>query len=283
MEIWCGDENVAKRYMEIQMRGPTTEAEMNFKASESAFDPPWFGGAPMAEMVTKDIAMIRVSGDLVPGSADWRMLYGMIGYEDIKAAVVEAVGREDVKGILLYFDTPGGAVKGVEATARLLNEVKKYKPMVGFANTAASAGYWLASTCQYLVADNTSMVGSLGSIIQLVNYTKAYEKGGVEFHTFKSGVLKMAGNPREEMTDEVKTYFMTLVEDITSIFYRNIADYRGMSYDKLRQDYGDGRGVLGMRALAGGLIDELGGTGEALAKLSEMIEANDTASNLRKM
>lgn len=280
MEFWCGDETVAHKYAHLQLQKPTTKLEMEYKAAASAFDPNY--GPAMAQM-SGDTAIIKVSGGLIAGQAGWRSLYGMVGYEDVKSAVVEAIGRNDVKGVLMYFDTPGGSVNGVEATARLINEAGKIKPIVGYAATAASAGYWLASATSYIVADNTSMVGSLGSILQLVNLVDMYAKEGIKFHTFKSGELKMAGNPNEELSEEAKAHFQMQVDDMTTIFYRNIANYRGMDATQMRRDFGKGHGVLGMRALAGGLIDELGGMGVAMAKLKSLIEENGQQANLQRM
>lgn len=269
MEFWCGDETAAQKYA-VMMLNPPAQAFVEHKAAGSAFEPSYYG-APIAEMVG-NIAMIRVSGSLMSGSAGWRQAYGMIGYEDIKAALVEAVGKQEVKGVLMYFDTGGGHVNGVESTARLIKEAGTYKPVVGYAATAASAGYWLASATQHLVADNTSVLGSLGSIMQLVNLVDAYAKQGIAFHTFKSGTLKMAGNPNEEMSEEAKAYFQTHVEDMTSIFYADIAKNRGRDPMEMKRDFGDGRSMVGVRALAGGLIDELGGVGTALAKVRALVE-----------
>lgn len=278
MEFWCGDETAAQKYA-VMMLNPPAQAFVEHKAAGSAFEGSYYGPA-IAEMVG-DIAMVRVAGSLMAGSAGWRQAYGMIGYEDIKAAIVEAVGRQDVKGIMMYFDTGGGQVNGVESTARLIGEAGKFKPVTGYAATAASAGYWLASATQYLVADNTSVLGSLGSIMQLVNLVDAYSKQGITWNTFKSGTLKMAGNPNEELSEEAKAYFQTHVEDMTSIFYNQIARNRGMDVTEMRRDFGDGRGVLGPRALAGGLIDEIGGVGAALAKVRALVQ--EKAANIPAM
>lgn len=271
-EFWCGDECAAQAYAVQTLRPPVdlTKLRENPQAHVSAFEPDRYWGTPAMAQMSGDTAIIKVSGSMIAGEAGWRRAFGYTGYEDLKGALVEAVGKAEVKSILLYMDTPGGMVNGVEGTARLIREVSKVKPVVAYAATAASAGYWLASAAEYIVADNTSMLGSLGSIIQLVNLVDAYAKDGIKFYTYKSGSLKMAGNDKEEMTEEASKYFQQQVEDMTAIFYAGIAKYRNMDVNTLRSDFGDGRSVLAARALAGGLIDEIGGTGEALRKVNEL-------------
>lgn len=279
MKIWCGEVEAAQQLAKLEVNPPVEMTKLAMSCA-SSFESPGYGLTPLAEMVGGDIAMVRVAGNLINGSAGWRRLYNYIGYEDIKGALVEAVGRQDVKGIAIYFDTPGGAVNGVQSTANLIAEINKLKPIVGFAATAASAGYWLASGCESLVAQDTSILGSIGTIAMYANYVGMNEKEGIKYHIFKSGSLKMAGNPLEEMTDEVKAHLQMQVEDLTTLFYRDIAIGRKQDASVMRENFGDGRSVLGMRALAGGLIDEIGTLGTAIERLRAKVKAKDTSANL---
>lgn len=279
MELWSGDAHSAHEYVAL-MKNPPLDRLKEAPVNLSAFEADRFWGFPAMAEMSGDIAIVKIGGTLISGSAGWKKAFGYLGYEDIKAALIEAAGKSEVKGLLLYFDTGGGAVNGVEGTARLISELAKFKPTVGYAATAASAGYWLASGVTHLVADNTSTLGSLGTIIQLANTIEMYGKEGIKYETIKSGALKMAGNPLEEMTPESRAYFETLVNDMTSIFYGAIAKHRGMDATQMRATFGDGRSVLGIRALAGGLIDEIGGVGAALAKVKSMVEDSTKNANL---
>lgn len=283
MEFWCGDECAAQRHVIMSLKPPLERIAAAPVQAVSAFEEDRYWGIPAMAQMSGSTAIVKVAGNLVAGQAGWKRAFGYIGYEDIKGAMVEVVGKSEVKSVVVYYDTNGGHVNGVEGTARMLREVTKLKPVVAYAATAASAGYWLASASDYIVADNTSILASLGSIVQLVNLVDAYAKDGIKFHTFKSGKLKMAGNAQEEMSEEAKTYFQQQVMDMTAIFYDSIARYRGMDVARMRADFGDGQAVLGARALAGGLIDELGGLGAALAKASELASQRSSTTNLQPL
>lgn len=279
MEFWMGDECNAQKYASLMLNPPVDKIK-NAPMMTSAFEPDRYWGLPAMAQMSGDVAVIKIAGNLIAGEAGWRRAFGYIGYEDIKAAVIEALSMNEVKSIMLYMDTPGGMVNGVESTTRMIREAGKVKPVTAFAATAASAGYWLASAAQYVVADNTSILGSLGSILQFVNLVDYYAKEGIKYHIFKSGTLKMAGNPNEEMSDEAKKYFQEQVDDMTTIFYSTIAKNRGRDMATMRSEFGDGRSVLGARALAGGLIDELGGMGVALTKAKELAEKQSSGINM---
>lgn len=284
MEIWCGDECAAQRHVLLSMKPPPLERIAAAPAQAvSAFEDDRYWGIPAMAQMSGGVAIVKIAGNLVAGQAGWKRAFGYVGYEDIKGALAEVVAKPEVKAVVAYYDTNGGHVNGVEGTARMLREVSKLKPVVGYAATAASAGYWLASASDYIVADNTSILASLGSIIQLVNLVDAYAKEGIKFYTFKSGKLKMAGNAQEELSEDAAKYFQQQVMDMTAIFYDSIARYRGMDVNQLRADFGDGQSVLGARALAGGLIDQLGGLGVALAKANELASQRSSTTNLQAM
>ena len=272
MELFCCDEASMRKVLEIDIKNlpSNTNVKVTMGSAFEPMDTGWVVIPPMAQMVG-DIAVINVSGAMVAGAAGWRRLFGAIGYEDIKSAVVEAVGKSEVNGIMMYYDTPGGSVNGLKQTADLLRQVGKIKPMNAYAAQAASAGYWLASSSGKIFSDDMNLIGSIGTIMQTVDYTKANENEGIKFHIFKSGALKMAGNPNEPLSDEAKAHFQELVDDMTAVFYKAVAQGRGGNAATLRQTFGDGRVMTAPRALAGGLIDGLGGTAAALSDLRSRI------------
>ena len=268
MELWCGSEDIALQYARMKVEG-TPAHLMNFKAA-GAFEEDDFGLPPIAQMVG-NTSVIKVSGGLVPGQAGWRRLFGMIGYDDIKGAMLESVKREDAEGIILYVDSPGGAVNGLEPMAKFITEVGKIKPVVAYAASAASAAYWMACKTKHITASETSQIGSIGVIMQLVNLTDRNAQEGIKYHIFKSGSLKMAGNPNEDMSEEAKKYFQQMVEDSSTIFYKAVSEGRNIPLRQVRSDFGDGRTFLGARALAYNLIDKVGGMEVSMRHLQSLI------------
>jgi protease-4 len=108
------------------------------------------------------------------------------------------------------------------------------------------------------------MLGSVGAVIQLRNVVKAMEEEGVKVYTFKSGSLKMAGNPYEELTDEAKEHYQKLVDANAEVFIKNVAAARGLSADKVKKSVGDGRTMLAREALQNRLIDKIGTLSDTL-------------------
>lgn len=284
MNIWCGDEALAHIYAKSLRDGPnplarSRDAKLVMASHGSCFeeeDDGWFVLPPIAQ-VQGNMAIIKVAGGLIPGEAGWRRAYGMLGYEDIKRAFVESASRNDIQGILMYVDSPGGSTNGLKATSEFIKSYSaSVKPVVAFAANAASAGYWLASSAQAIVADETATMASIGTVLQLVDYTAANEKEGVRFNIFKSGSLKMAGNPNEELSPEAAALFQGIVDDLTAIFMNAVATNRGMSYEVVKARFGDGRHMLGGRATAMGLADQVGYMSDAVMKLQGLINSRGT-------
>ena len=96
--------------------------------------------------VDNGIATIEVKGTLVNTNAWYNRFFGMVSYDEIRSAFIKAAEDESVQKIVLYGSSGGGAVSGVEDTAELIRLINdRIKPVVGYAETAASAMYWLMS------------------------------------------------------------------------------------------------------------------------------------------
>lgn len=279
--LWCGDDQSAKAYAESLYKMPEAPKGVSAKlvvpgAEASAFkskDYGWFEVPPMA-YVSGSTAVIQIRGSLIPGRAGVRQLMGMVGYEDIKAALIEAVSMAEVDGILLEVDSPGGAVSGLNSALSAIKNVGKLKPVVTYAMNACSAAYWLASGTPFIAADEMGQVGSIGTLIQVTNRVDALAKEGYKIEVFKSGSLKMAGNPNEEMSDEVRKYFEEQISDMAAIFYKAVGDSRKLSVEEVKVKFGDGRSMLGVRGLSTGLLDAVGSVNVAHEHLRKLASRN---------
>lgn len=266
MMLWSGVETDAVRYLQLKRKG--CPAHLLNAKSGSAFEESYYGPAIAQKAGGKSV--VKISGPLIDGSAGFLRFFGYLGYEDIKGAVLESLAADDVDGILLYVSSPGGSVAGLEAASNFLREAGKAKPIVAYASSAASAAYWLASNARYITADETSQVGSIGVIAQITTVVDAMEEAGVKVHVFKSGSLKMAGNPYEGLSEEAAKYFQELVDDQAAIFYKQVATTRKMSLRQVKSEFGDGRVMLGARAQASKLVDSLGGMNAAMQELDRL-------------
>ena len=134
----------------------------------------WLGGDEFAGTATDHIAKIRVEGTI---TEDEELLERL-----------EAVRKsETVKGVILSIDSPGGTTAGGEAIFEAVRELAAAKPVVAQVGTlAASAGYMIASASDHIVARKSSIVGSIGVLVQFPNFTGAMEKLGIQLDEVKS-------------------------------------------------------------------------------------------------
>lgn len=127
------------------------------------------------------------------------------GYDTIAAALRNAFADERVKGIFIRFETPGGVVDdGIDEVAEILRanrEAAGGKPVWGFCDVAASAGYWIASQCDRLISPKNGITGSIGAVIVHWEYSGALTKSGIKVTPIQFGAQKTAGAYFSELSD----------------------------------------------------------------------------------
>ncbi len=186
----------------------------------------------------------------------------------------EAADDDDVKAVILKVDSPGGEVMASDDIATSLRKFqeKHKKPVIAsMGSLAASGGYYVSAPCQWIVANELTLTGSIGVIMHGFNYRGLLDKVGVRPMTFKSGHFKdmLSGTktPEEEDPAEKKMVQDMIMETYTK-FKEVVADGRGRAA-KLNKDKGktlnptwtdlaDGRVLTGKQALQNGFVDELG-------------------------
>lgn len=156
------------------------------------------------------------------------------GYEYISRAVERGAADGNVKRIALDIDSPGGTVKGVSECAEAIAKAAKIKPVTAYAETAASAAYWLASQAQTIVMALTGQVGSIGVITAHVDYSKALESAGIKYTPIFAGDRKADGSPYAPLSSEAEASIRKRIENIYSIFVKTVAAGRGLDEKAVR-------------------------------------------------
>ncbi|MDZ4712119.1 MAG: signal peptide peptidase SppA [bacterium] len=181
--------------------------------------------------------------------------------------------REDksIKGILLRVNTPGGGVASSQEMYEAVRQTRDAgKPVVvSIGSLGASGGYYVACGGSTIMADPGSLVGSIGVIINLMNFQSLAEKIGISETTIKSGELKDAGSPFKDLTEKDKAYFQSIVDDSYDQFLDVVSTSRKMDKEKLKE-YADGRVFTGRQAFDIGLIDSLGTFEDAIRLTGRM-------------
>jgi protease-4 len=201
--------------------------------------------------------------------------------DDLKIQLEQAATDDKVKAVVLYVDSPGGEVT---ASDSIYNAVKKVrdgakKPVVVYMGSlAASGGYYVSCGGTFLMANETTLTGSIGVIMQSMKYHELMSKIGVETITFKSGQFKDMLSGSREMTQEERDYVQKMVMDTYGKFVGIVARERKLNEDELRHGLADGRVISGKDALAAKLINATGEVEDAYAKA--MALANVKAASI---
>src|SRR5699024_7546581 len=192
-------------------------------------------------------------------------------HEDFMKSIEKAGEDESIKGIILKINSPGGAVGATAEIHRALKELQEEydKPIyVAMGETAASGGYYAATPADKIFAEPSTLTGSIGVIMESMNFSGLAEKYGVKTNTIKSGKHKDIMSPTRKMTDEEKDILQSMVDEMYDDFVDVIVEGRGMSEDKVRE-LGDGRVYTGRQAEENGLVDEVGNYDDAINALKE--------------
>lgn len=216
------------------------------------------GGAPGIGSGPK-IAHIDLEG-LITSSANFG--FGGTGasmVDRMKSLLEQAVENEDVKAIVLRINSPGGEVTASDTIYHAVREANEKKPVIVFMDSvAASGGYYIACGAEEILANDTTLTGSIGVIIQTLNYRELFGKVGLESLVFKSGEYKDILSGDREMTEDEKSMVQEMVMEIYEKFLGIVAESREVPEDTLRNGIADGRVFSGAKAKEAGLIDDTG-------------------------
>ena len=164
------------------------------------------------------------------------------------------------RGLMVHVNSPGG---GVYQTDELYLKLKEYKEKTkrplyfSFGETAASGGYYIAACGDCICADRNTLTGSIGVYMGPVfSAEKLLERLGIEADIIKSAPNKGMGSGFEDLTDEQKAIYQSVVDEMFGRFVQVVAEGRGMTNEQVRT-IADGRVYTAAQAQSIGLIDEI--------------------------
>jgi protease-4 len=219
------------------------------------------------------IAVIPVQGII---HNDETTEWGTSMVEDIKAALQTALEDDGIKAIVLAVDSPGGEVTASDIIYNEVAKTQKEKPVVvAMSSLAASGAYYVSCAADWIVANPTTFTGSIGVIIQSLNYEGLFDKVGLDAVVFKSGKFKDMLSGSRPMTEDERAYVESMVKQVYERFLGIVAFSRGLEADKLRDTFADGRILTGQDAKEAGLVDQLGYLEDAYDKARALADAPD--------
>jgi len=222
------------------------------------------------EFSAKKIAVVYANGEIVSGKGS----DDQMGSEKIAEAIRKARLDTTIKAIVLRVNSPGGSALASDVIWRETILAKKAKPLVvSMGDYAASGGYYIACAADKIVAQPTTITGSIGVFGLLFNAQKMFNnKLGITFDSVRTGKYANIGSTFYPMTTEERAIIQESVEKIYDTFITHVSEGRKM--DKSAVDsVGQGRVWSGTDAKALGLVDEIGGLDAAIeiaAKLAKL-------------
>ncbi|WP_299408943.1 signal peptide peptidase SppA [Acaryochloris sp. IP29b_bin.148] len=235
----------------------------------------WLGGS-MESQKTKgsaNVALVNVYGVISdePASGPFGSSAGANANELIDI-IQRAREDQGIKAILLRINSPGGTAAASQAIYEELMRTRKetdIKIIASLGDVAASGGYYVASAAHHIVANSSSVTGSIGVIVRTQNVSSLLDKVGVQTSTIQSGPLKDILSPFRDTKPEERNILQSVVDESYQQFLEAIVAGRDISMEELKP-LADGRIYTGTQAKAKNLVDSLGNYYDALQTTADL-------------
>jgi protease IV len=195
---------------------------------------------------------------------------GLIRDDRDRVEALERLGKSKMaRAVIIHVDSPGGTTAGSEQLFDALSQLRDKKPMVVVVDgLAASGGYITAIAGDHIIAQQTSLVGSIGVLFQFPNVSDLLDKIGVKVESIKSTPLKAAPDGFEPTSPEARAAINAIIQDSYAWFKGLVQSRRHLNDEQLAA-IDDGRVFTGRQGIDNKLIDELGDEKTALAWLGK--------------
>jgi protease IV len=221
------------------------------------------------------IALIDVSGTIQNGSVTKFLGAGDNPVSTLLEQLDKARKDGNVKAVILRINSPGGTVVASELMHDEIMYFKKKtgKPVIAvMMDVAASGGYYIACACDEIVAQKSTVTGSIGVIMQLVNVAGTLEMIGVKSDAITSGKHKDSGSPFRTMRPEERELFQGIINDMYERFLDVVEAGRPKLDEQTIRTLADGRVYTANQALENGLIDRIASLRTVIDDLKDQLD-----------
>lgn len=218
--------------------------------------------------------------DITPNNLQQINLVGPImDATEIVTIIDKATEDENIKGVLLSVNSPGGAVAPSIEIAYAIKRLHEKKPVIAYAKgTIASGSYYASIWADEIIANPGSMVGSIGVIMQGADLSGVMEKIGIKTQSVKAGKYKQIGTPDRPWADFEVNELNKVIQGTYNMFSTDVANARGLDIKK-RDMFANAHIFTALQAKEIGLVDSLGVEYDAKAKLVKLSGVTDPVWN----
>ncbi len=233
----------------------------------------------------KVIALLNVSGLITQGESTTPpggiplpvplIGEGSVGDLNLVRQVRDVLRDDSVAAVILYIDSPGGSAAAAEAMTSALAQLAKTRPLIACMNSeAASAGYYIATPAQWIIAQPGTITGSIGVILAKPVIEQLQRNLLLNSVDFRRGVNASLMSITAPFSDDQRATMQKLITHSYRQFVERVAAARGMTFEQV-DAVGGGRVWTGAQAQAHGLVDQLGDLHAALAKARELANVSE--------
>lgn len=217
--------------------------------------------------VQDGVARIPVEGTIMRRANLFTDISGGVSTEALMRDFVTAYDNPNVHSVLFVFDSPGGEALGISELADAIRSRRDLgdKRIEAYCDgQCCSAAYYLASATEHITTDARAIVGSIGTVIQVRNPDAAGKQLYLEFWNSRSPKKRV--DPTSQSGKEAIQEF---IDDLGEEFIAAVADNRGVTVEKVVEDFGQGWVMIGRKALAAGMADAIGSEQSVIERLRE--------------
>ncbi|PLB86368.1 signal peptide peptidase SppA [Dysgonamonadaceae bacterium] len=216
------------------------------------------------------IALLYAFGDIVSGSGSTNI------QDKFMVSEIEKLRKDDkIKAVVFRVNSGGGSAYASEQIWKAITDLKKEKPVVvSMGDMAASGGYYISCNASKIIAQPTTITGSIGIFGMFPNFKGTSEKLGLDFDAVKTHRFSDFGNITRPMDDSEKSMLQAYIDRGYDTFLTRCAEGRNIPKDTLEK-YAEGRVWTGNQALKIGLVDKLGNILTAIETAAELAELGE--------
>lgn len=230
------------------------------------------------------IAVLHADGPILSGKADGGLFGSQVVADRTFRKWMREIRKDDsVKGVVLRVNSPGGSGLASDMMWREIQLAKDegLPVVVSMADYAASGGYYIAAPADWIVAQPSTITGSIGVFGGKMNLAGTYEKLGIEQFSYKRGELSDLFSPTTGFSDEGRATYRRFLSDFYERFLERVSSGRDMDRDAVHE-VAQGRVWTGTQAMERGLVDQLGGLDVASAKAAELAKLEEGTWGLKR-
>ena len=209
------------------------------------------------ELKTPNLAIVKLEGEI-------------LNVEEILENIDKAQNDENIKGVLLHVDSPGGALAPSIELSMAVKRLAEKKPVVAYAGGSMTSGSYYASIwSNYIIANPGAFIGSIGVLFQAPNVAELAKKLGISEQVLSAGEYKQMGTFTREWTPKERGALKSLIDDAYDLFVKDVATARGLNLAK-PDEFANAQVFIASKALNVHLIDEIGSLSSAKTKVEEL-------------